>query len=99
MNYFARGIFDPVKRLGYWIRRRIRMCYLKQWRKPRTRIRSLIKLDVSQRQAISIGLSSKGYYRLAKSKAMQLGLTNKWLKAQGLVSLKEQWVKFRYPNG
>jgi len=44
-------------------------------------------------------LSSKGYYRLAKTKAIQTGLTNDWLKAQGLVSLKEQWVKFRYPNG
>ena len=99
MNYFALVIFDPVERLDYWIRRRIRMCYLKQWRKPRTRIRNLIKLGVSQRQAISIGLSSKGYYRLAKTKAVQLGLTNEWLKAQGLVSLKEQWVKFRYPNG
>jgi hypothetical protein len=42
---------------------------------------------------------SKGYYRLAKTKAVQIGLNNAWLKAQGLVSLKEQWIKFRYPNG
>jgi len=56
-------------------------------------------LGVSVKAAISIGLSSKGYYRLAKTKAMQMGLTNAWLKAQGLVSLKEQWVKFHYPNG
>ena len=56
-------------------------------------------VGVSVTAAISIGLSSKGYYRLAKTKAMQMGLTNDWLKAQGLVSLKEQWVKFRYPNG
>ncbi len=36
---------------------------------------------------------SKGYYRLAKTKAVQLGINNEWLKAQGLVSIKEQWVK------
>ncbi len=24
---------------------------------------------------------------------------NDWLKAQGLVSVKDQWVKFHYPNG
>jgi len=61
----------------------------------------LINLGVSTKAAISIGLSSKGYYRLAKTKTktMQMGLTNDWLKTQGLVSLKEQWVKFRYPNG
>jgi len=49
--------------------------------------------------AVSLGLSSKGYYRLAKTKAVQIGLTNKWLKAQGLVFLKDQWIKSRYPNG
>jgi len=41
---------------------------------------------------------AKGY-RLAKTKAVQMGLNNDWLKAQGLVSVKEQWVKFHYPNG
>lgn len=48
--------------------------------------------------AVSLGLSSKGYYRLAKTKVMQMALSNRWLKEQGLVSLKDQWVKCRYPN-
>jgi len=38
---------------------------------------------VSVKAAISIGLSSKEYYRLAKTKAVQIGLNNAWLKAQG----------------
>jgi len=59
----------------------------------------LIRLGVSTKWAINIGLSSKGYYRLAKTKAVQMALNNDWLKAQGLVSVKEQWVKFHYPNG
>ena len=71
---------------------------VKQWRKPRTRIRNLIHLGVSAKLAIFIGLSSKGYYRLAKTKAVRLGINTEWLKAQGLVSVKEQWVKFHYPN-
>lgn len=99
MNYFSLVIFDPVERLDHWIRRRIRMCYLKQWRKPRTCIRNLIRLGVPERLAISIGMSSKGYYRRAKTKAVQMGLSNQWLEEQGLVSLKAQWVKCRYPNG
>jgi hypothetical protein len=49
--------------------------------------------------AIFIGLSSKSCYRLAKTQAVQIGINNKWLEAQGLVSVKEQWVKFHYPNG
>lgn len=99
MNYFSLSIYDPVLQLDYWIRRRIRACYLKQWRKPRTKIRHLIRLGVSVKLAICIGISSKGYYRLAKTKATQMGLTKQWLKAQGLVSLRDQWIKCRYPNG
>ena len=72
---------------------------VKQWCRMKTRIRKLISLGVSTKQAIYIGLSSKGCYRLAKTKAVQMGLNNDWLKAQGLVSVKEQWVKFHYPNG
>ncbi len=89
INYFYLSTYDPVLQLDHWIRRRIRACYLKQWRKPRTKIRHLIRLGVSVKLAICIGVSSKGYYRLAKTKAMQMGLTNQWLKAQGLVSLKD----------
>lgn len=100
INYFGLSEFyRPIPKLDHWIRRRIRMSYLKQWRKPKTRIQNLIRLGVSIKLAIFIGLSSKGYYRLAKTKAVQLGINNEWLKTQGLVSVKEQWVKFRYPNG
>ena len=100
INYFGLSEFyRPVPELDHWIRRRIRMCYLKQWCRMRTRIRQLIRLGVSTKLAIYIGSSSKGYYRLAKTKAVQIGLNNDWLKVQGLVSVKEQWVKFHYPNG
>ena len=69
------------------------MCYLKQWRKPRTRARNLMKRGVPEKLA-----SCKGYYRLAKTTAVHLALNNKWLASQGLVSVKEQWSKFHYPN-
>ena len=96
-NYFGLSeYYQPIPSLDQWIRRRVRMCYLKQWRRIRTRIRNLMRLGVSKSAAISLGMSSKGYYRLAKTKAVQLALNNNWLKSQGLVSVKEQWVKFHY---
>jgi len=96
-NYFGLSeYYRPIPILDQWIRRRIRMCYLKQWRRIRTRIRKLMQLGVSESTAIRLGMSSKGYYRLAKTKAVQLALNNEWLKSQGLVSVKEQWVKFHY---
>lgn len=98
IHYFGLSeYYRPLPLLDEWLRRRIRMCYLKQWRKPRTRIRNLMALGVARKSAISIGLSSKGPYRLAKTYATQLALNNQWLKDQGLVSIREAWIKFNYP--
>jgi len=97
INYFGLSeYYRPLPELDEWIRRRLRMCYLKQWRKPRTRIRNLINLGTRTRTAVCLGLSSKGPYRLARTLATQSGMTNKWLEEQGLVSMRELWVKFHY---
>ena len=98
MNYF--GILEyyrPIPELESWLRRRIRMCYWKQWRKTRTKVRKLIKMGTSQRTAILTALSRKGYWRLARTLATHTGMTNKWLQEQGLISIKEQWVRIHYP--
>jgi len=42
-------------------RRRIRMCYWKQWRRCRKRVRELLKRGVSERQAVLTALSRKSY--------------------------------------
>ena len=97
INYYGLSeYYRPLPRLDEWIRRRIRMCYLKQWHKPRTRIRNLIKLGTRTRTAVSLGVSSKGPYRLARTLATHSGMTNKWLAQQGLVSVRELWIKFHY---
>ena len=81
MNYF--GIsqhYSPIEELDGWLRRRIRMCYWKQWRKLRTRITNLLNLGTSKRQAIMTGISRKGYWGLSKTLATQTGMTNQWLE-------------------
>jgi RNA-directed DNA polymerase len=94
MNYF--GIsqhYSPIEELDGWLRRRIRMCYWKQWRRPRTRITNLLKLGTTKRQAIMTGISRKGYWRLSKTLATHTGMTNKWLEEQGLPSIRSLWMK------
>jgi len=94
MNYF--GISDyyrPVPELDHWLRRRLRMCYWKQWRWTRTRVRNLLALGTGKRQAIFTALSRKSDFHLSKTLATQTGMTNDWLKAQGLVSVRELWMK------
>jgi len=50
---------------------------------------------VSLKAAIQHGLSSKSHWHMARSPALQQALFNAWLKAPGLVSVKELWCKAR----
>ncbi len=98
MNYFGISeYYRPIPGIDHWLRRRIRMCYWKQWRLCRTKVRNLLKLGTFLKAAISVGLSRKGPWRLSKTLATQSGMTNQWLKAQGLISVKEMWVNIHYP--
>lgn len=94
MGYFGISeYYRPIPELDEWIRRRIRMCYWKQWRWPRTKINHLVTLGVSLKTAIQHGTSSKSYWHMARTPGVQQGLNNDWLKAQGLPSIKALWCK------
>ena len=36
-------------------------------------------------------------YAMSRTPITQMAMSNEWLAAQGLVSIKEQWVRFHYP--
>jgi RNA-directed DNA polymerase len=98
MNYYGISeYYRPIPGIDEWLRRRIRMCYWKQWRYARTKVRNLLKLGTSKRQAIMTAISRRGPWHLARTMATQSGMTNKWLSEQGLLSVKDQWVKIHYP--
>jgi len=94
MGYY--GISDyyrPVPGIDSWIRRRLRMCFWKQWRKTRTKVRHLLALGTDKRQAIMTALSRKSYWRLSRTLATHSGMTNEWLAEQGLISVRDLWIK------
>lgn len=98
LNYFALSeYYRPIPELDEWLRRRLRTCYWKQWRWPRTKIGHLVALGINLKQAIMAGVSSKGPYCMSRTKVTQMAMTNAWLKQQGLVSIKDQWTRFHYP--
>ena len=98
MNYFGISeYYRPIPEIDHWLRRRMRMCYWKQWRFVRTRVRNLLKMGTHPNIAVPMGLSRKGPWKCARTLATQSGMTNKWLKDQGLLSVKEQWVRIHYP--
>jgi RNA-directed DNA polymerase len=92
MGYF--GIADyyrPMPELDHWLPRRVRMCYWKQWRV--VRIRNLFALGTSSRASIGTAMSSKSYWHLSRLLGIQTRMTNDWLKRQGLISIRDQWMK------
>ncbi|MEO0488420.1 MAG: group II intron reverse transcriptase/maturase [Cyanobacteria bacterium J06659_2] len=94
MGYFGISqYYHPIPELDGWLRRRIRMCYWKQWRRPRTRIQKLLALGSDKRHAILTGISRKGYWHLSRTLATQTGMTNEWLAQQGLLSIRDLWMK------
>jgi RNA-directed DNA polymerase len=92
MGYFALAAqMRLLEQFDQWLRRRLRMCFWKRWRLVRTRVRNLLDLGVPRRQAFRHAKSRKGPWHMAKTIASGVGMTNAWLHAQGLVSLKSLW--------
>lgn len=64
INYYGiANAYQQCVDLDHWIRRRVRMCYWRQWRKPRTKVRNLMKRGVHVQAAVACGLTSKGPWR------------------------------------
>lgn len=84
--------------LDGWIRRRLRMCLWKEWKKPKTRIRKLIKLGVPAWRAYEWGNSRKGYWRISKSPILHKTIGKSYWKSQGLRSLHERYEFLRYSS-
>ena len=74
------------------------MCYWKQWRYAGTKVRELLRLGTYRKAAIFVAISRKGPWHLSRTLATQTGMTNLWLKEQGLLSVKELWVNIHYPT-
>jgi RNA-directed DNA polymerase len=98
MNYYGLSqYYRVIPEIDHWLRRRIRMCYWKQWRYARTKVSNLLKLGTSKAHAILTAISRRGPWHLSRTLATQTGMTNQWLKEQGLLSVKELWVNIHYP--
>ena len=97
INYF--GIASGYQRcvdLDHWIRRRVRMAYWRQWRKPRTKVNSLLKLGANIHAAVASGTTSKGPWRSAKSPGINQALSLDYLKSEGLYSLRDGWISLHH---
>ena len=97
INYFgiAQG-YQKCIDLDGWIRRRLRMSFWKSWRKVRTKVRNLMRLGVDIKLAVSCGISSKSYWRSARTEGIHMALNNELFDKMGLISLRDRWVEIHY---
>jgi RNA-directed DNA polymerase len=88
----TRSVFES---LDEWIRRRLRMCVLKQWKKPKTKRRKLVSLGIPSEWAALVSGSRKKYWRLAKTPQLNKALGLAYWREHGLCSLVDRYDALR----
>ena len=92
VNYFSIADMGRLaKSLDEWLRRRIRMCLWKQWKKIRTRYANLCRLDIRNTKAWEFANTRKSYWRISHSPILSRTITNEYLKKLGLQSIVERY--------
>ncbi|ANB59628.1 group II intron reverse transcriptase/maturase [Anoxybacteroides amylolyticum] len=86
---------SKFKEIDEWIRRRLRMCEWKQWKKPKTRVRKLIGLGIPEYKAYEWGNTRKKYWRIAHSPILHKTLDNSYWSQRGLKSLYNRYEFLR----
>jgi RNA-directed DNA polymerase len=100
LHYYMIGVrFAEVRELDRWMRRRMRLYYWKQWKRPKTRRRKLLQLGIRPGEVHLASRSRKGPWRMSATSIVSRALSVDWLKRQGVPSLEEQWIAIRYPDG
>ena len=88
INYFAIADMKIIlKTLDEWLRRRIRMCFWKQWKKIKTKHDNLVKLGTENYKAWEYANTRKSYWKISNSFILSKTLTNEYLKEIGLISI------------
>lgn len=92
VNYF--GMADmktAAQTLDEWLRRRIRMCFWKQWKKIRTKHDNLVKLGIGNRKAWEYANTRKSYWHSANSPILSRTLTTEHLRKIGFITVAQRY--------
>ena len=80
-----------------WLRRRIRMCIWKAWKKVKTKVANLIRCGINKYKAYEWGNTRKGYWRIADSYILHRAITNEHLCRAGYATLMDAYLEW-YPK-
>ena len=88
LNYYAiASMKKTMTEWSGWLRRRFRMYIWKQWKKPKTRFRNLLKLGIPKKYAWMAANSRRGYWFTVETGAVKRAITNERLASAGYLDL------------
>lgn len=92
VNYFSIAkAKSKIHSLEKWIRRRLRACIWKQWKKIKTKFRRLIQLGLPTYKAWEYANTRKGYWRISNSPILNRTLNNIYLENLGYKSISKRY--------
>lgn len=96
VNYFKLANMSNVLiEIDKWVRRRLRACIWKTWKKIRTRFSSLARLGIERNKAWEYANTRKGYWRISNSPILNCAITNERLVKRGYVSMSTMYKKVK----
>ena len=99
VNYYSLADMQKLCiRLDEWLRRRLRMCYWKQWKKIKTRHDNLVRLGIPTYKAWEYANTRKGYWHIANSWILSGTLSNSFFEKAGLIGLSTIYSNFMFTN-
>lgn len=87
------------KDIDQWLRRRIRMCIWKSWKRIKTRVRNLIRCGIDKWKAYEWGNTSKGYWRIADSWILHRAISTEAMHRKGYDWIGCYYTASKLPKG
>jgi len=88
LNYYGiASMKNNLEELNGWLYHRIRMCIWKQWKKPKTKMRNLIKMGIPKYYAHMAANSRKGHWLCSNLTTVKRAMTKERLINGGFYDL------------
>jgi RNA-directed DNA polymerase len=96
LNYFKpASMFGKLKAMDGWVRNRLRYCIWHHWKKPRRRVKNLIRLGVPVHMAVQWVHSRLGGWAISCSPILITTITLDRLKTRGYKSFLDYYLEIR----
>jgi len=88
LNYYGiASIKRLIEDINGWLYHRIRMCIWKQWKKPITKFRNLVKMGIPEKYAYMAANSRKMYWRTSNTTTVKRAMNKERLINSGFYDL------------